>query len=214
MCLKPNNTDENVLPQDGNTDEFLRQELQLMEGEIQRLRVEGGSRLNFLFSITSALYGALLAVAGLGKLTTEQIVIGLVVASFMLFIVSLSTYEYAISRDILCDKNARGTGRIRRYFLSKHPEIESHVTWQANDEPTHWVRSNKSDIRRVALFFSSTLAGLTCGTLVFMILTTMAFAVATFMGTSVVIGLALTLWAKERLRSASLVAQSERRFPK
>jgi hypothetical protein len=214
MCLKSEIAEVGSEHPDGNPNEFLLQELQLMEGEIQRLRAEGVSRLNFLFSITSALFGALLAIAGLGKLSSQQIVVGFIVASFMLFIVSLSTYEFAVSRDILCDKNARGTGRIRRYFLTKHPEIEAHLSWQTNDEPTHWVQSNKSDIRRVAIFFSSTLAGLACGASVFRVLASLEFAVATFMGVSVLIGLALTLWAKQRLRTVYQRAQAECKFSK
>ena len=195
-----------------NPQEFLLQELQLMEAEIQRLRAEGIARLNFLFTITSALFGGVLVIVGLGRLTDEQIIVGVFIASFILFVISLSTFEYALSRDVLCDKNARGTGRIRKYFLLKYKEIENHVTWQTDDAPTHWITSNRSDIRRVALFFTSTLAGIAGGSFVFWIFPSLAIALVAFIFILIITGLILIVWAEQRFKNACEKANREQKF--
>jgi len=79
---------------------FLLKELDLMETEIQRLRAEGLARVQFLFSITSALLGSLLALAGLSSLSHDLVRRAAVATTFLLFVFSLVTYEYLIGRDV------------------------------------------------------------------------------------------------------------------
>ncbi len=183
-----------------------------MESEIKRLRAEGPARLQFLFSITSALLGSLLVLAGLKALDIELARRAAILTSFLLFSFSLVTYQYLIGRDISCDRNARATARIRRYFLERSPNLQRHISWQITDAPTQWLRVDNSGVRRMTILISSGLAGLFGGLSFFELWRNVALSYAAgFLGGVLVVG-SLRQWASRRFTTALTAAMAEQRF--
>jgi hypothetical protein len=198
---------------DKEREAFLLKELDLMEGEIKRLRAEGPLRLQFLFTTTSALLGSLLVLAGLKAIEPDWIRRAGIATSFLLFTFSLVTYDYLISRDISCDRNARATARIRQYFLSRSPGLSLHVSWQTIDRPTQWIRVDRSAIRRMAVFIASSVGGLSIGLTAFELARQYEIAYAVGIASGATVAFFMHLWASRRLKSAMAAALAEQRFP-
>lgn len=191
---------------------FLLKELDLMESEVKRLRAEGPARLQFLLSITSALLGSLLVLAGLKTLEPDLIRRAAIVTSFLLFAFSLVTYQYLIGRDISCDRNARATARIRRYFLDRSPKLERHISWQTSDAPTQWLRIDNSGVRRMTVLISSGVGGLFFGMSGFEFFCSIYAGYAVGAVAAAFIAVGLRKWAARRLRDAHAKAVNEQRF--
>ena len=191
---------------------FLLKELDLMESEIKRLRAEGPSRLQFLFTITSSLLGSLLVLAGLKTIDIEWIRMAAIVISFLLFTFSLVTFQYLIGRDISCDRNARATARIRRYFLNRSPILERHISWQTSDTPTQWLRVDNSGIRRMNTLIASGVGGLCAGLLVFEAMASIWLAYTGGVTVTIATAIIMRLWVRRRLKDALDKATNEQRF--
>lgn len=199
-------------PSDSLERDFLLKELELMEAETKRLRAEGPARLQFLFTITSAVLGSLLVLAGLEGLTEQQILAAAIVASFMLLMFSLLTYEYLIGRDISSDRTVRATSRVRRYFLERAPELKQYISWQTEDGPTQWVEQDRSRIRGMVLLITAGLVGLLGGLVFFELSRLDSGAYLSGTGLGAVTAIAMKIWSKLRLSSARNTALSEQRF--
>lgn len=204
--------ERNDTSRDSEREAFLLKELDLMETEIKRLRAEGPQRLQFLFTITSSLLGSLLVLAGLETIDSDWVCRAGIATSFLLFIFSLVTYDYLISRDISCDRNARATARIRQYFIGRSPDLERHVSWQTTDGPTLWIRVDGSSIRRMAIFIACGVAGLCLGLTAFELTYQYDLAYATGLVVSAAVAIAMRLWASRRLGQARANALAEQRF--
>ena len=191
---------------------FLLKELDLMETEIKRLRAEGPARLQFLFTMTSAMLASLLVLAGLKTIDIEWARRGAIAVSLLLFALALVTYQYLIGRDISCDRNARGTARIRRYFLSRSPSLKPHISWQTTDGPTQWLREDNSGIRNMTVLIAASVDGLAIGLLTFELFGNPWPAYVAGLVTAVVTVVAMRVWAKRRLAAAMLRATEEQRF--
>jgi hypothetical protein len=199
-------------PRDKECEAFLLKELDLMESEIKRLRAEGPARVQFLFTITCALLASLLVLAGLKSLELEWIRRAAIVTSFLFFAFSLVTYTYLIGREISCDRNARATARIRRYFLDRSPELELHISWQTSDAPTQWLREDKSGPRQMTILLSSGAGGLCIGLASFECFKNEWIAYGTGLAVAAIVVYALRSWARRRLREAHAKAVDEQRF--
>lgn len=193
---------------------FLLSELELIEKENQRLRTEGVARLNFLVAIVSGVLGGLFTLSSLGQFTIRQIIGALALASLLLFILSIGTYEYTIGRDISSDRNARATGRIRNYFIKRHPQIAKHVTWQTDDSPTNWVKKNKSNVRTTILFICTGLAAVSVGLSFYYCSEVLFWSLVSAIVTSGLVGITLMVWATVRLGKAKKRAVVEQRCSK
>lgn len=191
---------------------FLLKELDFMEAEIKRLRAEGPARLQFLFTMTSAMLASLLVLAGLKTIDIEWARRGGIAVSLLLFALALVTYHYLIGRDISCDRNARGTARIRRYFLDRSPSLEPHVSWQTTDGPTKWLREDNSGIRNATVLIAAGLDALAVGLLTFELAGDPWTSYVSGLVTAAVTVITMRLWAKRRLAAAVQRAEAERRF--
>lgn len=197
---------------DKERESFLLKELELMEGEIKRLRAEGPTRIQFLFTTASALLGSLLVLAGLKSIEPEWIRRAGIATSFLLFAFALVTYQYLIGRDISCDRNARATARIRRYFLDRSPMLEPHISWQTSDQPTQWIIVDNSGIRRMNVLIASGVGGLCVGIFVFEVLGHLWVSYASGIITAAALALLMRYWAHARLKTARAKATDEQRF--
>lgn len=194
--------------------EFMLTELQMMESELHRTHQAGPARLNFLLSLVSAVYGGIITLSALGKIPVDTVLIITLIASLILFIVSLSTYEFMIFRSVSLDRNARGTGRIRRYFIDHVPEIDQYITWQKDDQPTHWILASKSTIRNLVLVLSSCIAGLSSGLAVYMWWSSLLCSSLVGILVTILLSIALYFWTKIRLLKAIRQAKHDIRFVK
>ena len=137
--------------QDEGPEPFLLQELGIIENEIQRLRGEGTSRINFLLTLTTAIITAIVALSAVPTFPRRSIItLGLGASAFML-LVGLITLRYIAGREAATDMDVRANGRIRHYFVDRYPEIKQYMTWQTTDAPTAWVTQNRSFVRRVQI---------------------------------------------------------------
>lgn len=198
--------------QQGQVEAFLLKELEMMESEIKRLRGEGQTRLQFLVTITSAVLGSLVALSGVDGIAEAQLRGASIVATFMLYIFALATYEYTIGRDISTDRNARATSRIRRYFLECSPGIIDYLSWQTEDGPTQWVTKDRSRIRTLIMVIAAGLGGLCAGLIAFEIsdVTAVGYKMGIPIGFLTIV--ILKCWAVRKLRRAKDTAIKEQRF--
>lgn len=192
--------------------DFLLKELDLMESEIKRIRAEGPARLQFLFTATSAILASLLVLAGLKSVTDEIARTAAVVANLLLLGFSLNTFGYLIGRDIATDRQARGTGRIRRYFLERSPELKPYITWQSIDAPTQWVTKDKSGVRGIVILIASGSAAMLTGFLCFQFFRNVVISYSTGAVAVGVTAFSMKAWASRRLRVAKEIAASDQRF--
>ena len=192
--------------------DFLLKELDLMESEIKRLRAEGPLRLQFLFTITSALLASILVLAGLKSISDDVARIAAIVASCLLMAFSLVTFDFLIARDIASDRQARGTGRIRRYFLERSPGLERYVTWQSIDAPTQWVTGDQSGVRWMVILIAGGSMGLFIGLLTFELFRTIPVSYGVGIVSVVALAFSMKRWARRRFRVAKEKAASDQRF--
>ena len=192
---------------------FLLKELDLVESEIKRLRAEGPLRIQFLFTTTSALLGSLLVLAGLKSVDPEWVRRAGIATSFLLFTFAQVTFQYLIGRDISCDRNARATARIRRYFLDRSPSLQLHVSWQTSDAPTQWIRVDNSGIRWMNLLIASGVGSLCAGLVIFEVTQNYWVSYACGVVSAIFIVGAMRYWARARLEGANKKALAEQRFP-
>jgi hypothetical protein len=192
--------------------DFLLAELGMMEEEIKRLRTEGLARLQFLFSITSALLAGLLALAGLTTLSEETVRQAAVAACLLLFAFSLATFEYLIGHDISSDRNARGTARIRRYFLDRSAALAQHVSWQVTDAPTQWVSADLSTNRRMVALIACAMIGLASGICYFQFIGGAPESYYSGLVVALATANRLKRWSTRRLAAAFERAKADQRF--
>jgi hypothetical protein len=197
---------------DKERESFLLKELDLVEGEIKRLRAEGLSRIQFLFTATSALVGSLLVLAGTKSIDPEWLRRAGIALSFLLVCFALVTYEYLIGRDISCDRNARATGRIRHYFLERSPGLAPYLTWGTSDAPTQWIAVDISGLRRFTALLTSAVGGIGSGLLAFELLQqNWPSVVAGGVSSASIFG-GMRFWGRRRLDKARRRAIAEQRF--
>lgn len=193
---------------------FLMAEIDIAEGELQRLRSEGATRVSQLLTTTTALLGASLVFSRIPGVTLQDLFITVGCISIVLSLYSLITFEYVISRDELSDKAARASGRCRRYFIARFPSTKAHVTWQYDDHPTHWVTHNRSELKRTVQYVGSALGALCVW----------SFAMAGQIGVAAATSAAVTsfillitgcVWfSRRRYKKAALHAREQVRFDK
>jgi len=192
---------------------FLMAEYAELNQEFIRLRSEGLNRLNFFIAITSSVLGGLVLLSQSGKAAGIFLQIVALGALFFLVLIGWDTFRFAISRDISTDQNIRCIGRIRRFFADDYSPIAKHLPWQADDEPTKWVKRNSSGIRRTSQSIISLLLSLI-----------IAVSVSFFTNQPIILGSSgiisfgiayalLRFYANRRLKKALLSAITERKFP-
>lgn len=82
--------------------------------------------------------------------------------AFLLWI-GAETFRFTVTPDVKTDVNMWALARIRQYFRSLDLALDKHISWRITDEPTRWVTSNSSGIRRTAQAILCLLSGMTVG---------------------------------------------------
>jgi hypothetical protein len=194
--------------------ELLMAEYDAMTQEFRRLRSEGLNRLNFFITLTSAVIGGLVLLNQAGPAPSRFIDFASIGSLTFLLLIGLDTFRFAISRDINTDLNLRAIGRIRRFFAHQSPSLEKHLTWQNHDEPTKWVTSNTSGIRRTTQSILSLLFALLVGLIANLVTTDSRVLIAVGVVVFVVTLLGFRGYASWRYQKATESALKSVRFPR
>lgn len=194
--------------------DFLIAEYQEISQEFRRTREGGLARLNFLITLTSSILAGLILLAELGSLPAATYQFVATGAILFLIVIAWGTFGFSIYRDIASDSDVRASARIRKHFANQEPAIKFHLTWQDHDEPTFYIKENRSDIRRTAQSILALLIGLLVGIL--LNLTTGNLAPAAVIGILFVVlaWFLLLTYARRQLKKAYESALRDVRFPR
>ncbi len=203
---------QNDEPKD-STITFLMAEYSELNEELKRQRDSRLRRLNFFVTITSSVLGGLIIVSGFGSITTVQFHFISLGALFFLLLIGWGTFRYSVERDIKTDEHIRAIARIRHYFVELDPIIKEHLTWQDNDEPTHYIWGRASTIRTTAHVIVSVLCALTVGLIMNLVIKNLPILLAIGLVIFVVAFFGLDNYIKRRFQAAQSDARRAVRFP-
>ncbi len=192
--------------------QFLLEEYKQLDNERVRLRDEGIARLNFFLTLTSAVLGGIVL---FGQSTPSfKIEYILLIALIFLSIIGWYTFSFTVDRDINTDRLLRAAGRIRRYFTNNSPNIKSHIMWQDHDEPSKYVTSNNSVVRKIMQATLSLLLGLTVGLLINLISRNIVILLSAGVVSFVIFWLNFEFYARRHFKKAVKDAEAQILQPK
>ena len=130
-----------------STEQFLLSEFNNTYTEWRRIREEGRNRMQFMFSIMTAVIGGMVVLIefkDIGGMETAALIFFIVFALMAVF--SWQTVNFMVARAITTDRNTRVLARIRRYFVDKDKSIVKYITWQTDDEPTRFLTNKPTGL--------------------------------------------------------------------
>jgi hypothetical protein len=194
--------------------EFLIAEYEQIFEEFRRVREEGINRLNFFITITSSILGGLLLISQISPGSTTFLQFVALGVLLFLLLIGWEVFRFAISRDVNTDFNLRAMARIRRFFVAQNPSIKKHLSWGDDDEPTAWITSNSSNIRRIVQAILSLLFSLTVGLVVDLLSNALVLSIVFGALAFSAAWLFLRAYSARKFNKASKIASQSVRFPK
>jgi hypothetical protein len=199
----------------GKLEDFLIAEYSQVFLELRRIRAEGITRLNFFVTLSTGVLGGVVFILQLSSLSLPARQLLAALAISLLLLLGWDVYRYLIFRDTSSDFNMRALGRIRRFFIDRHPSAARYFVWNTDDEPSLYVkRKDLSSIITTMSYFLGTLCGIDVGILLSMVVS----QVGVIFGAGVLVALLsiafLLRYARRRIREAYREASESVRFSK
>ena len=135
--------------QSPSSERLLIEEYQMLRERFHNMRTEGISRMNLLFTVTSAVLGGILLFDSKNSSFPSgffQLI--LLVMLLILAVIGYDIYLFMIARDRASDRVERGMARIRRYFVERDKELEKYLVYTTYDNPTTYLTRSNAGLRR------------------------------------------------------------------
>lgn len=160
--------------------EFLLKEFDNTYAEWRRTNDLGNTKLQFQFTVVSALFGLLGLLMQSNNIPQQQLAYYFIVVFTILTLINWQTFDYMVSRLTTTDFNIRALSRIRRFFIENDPELVKYVSFQTDDSPSKFIKLKKKGILWTSrLVFCFSIAGF-FASIVYLILHSMKYSNFTF----------------------------------
>jgi hypothetical protein len=157
-------TTKNTEPETSPSDHFLIEEYKMLRERYHSMRSEGINRVNFLFTITSAVLGGILLFDSKNSSFSPgffQLIF--IIMLSILAVVGYDIFLFMIARDRVSDRVERGMARIRHYFVLRDKSIEDFLVYTIYDNPTtNLTRPSVGLMRSVQVIEAFLIASIVC----------------------------------------------------
>ena len=201
--------------EESSSERLLIEEYQMLRERFHNLRSEAISRMNFFFTVTSAVLGGILLFNSQdNNFSSGFFQLVLLVLLLILAAIGYDIYLFMIARDRASDRVERGMARIRRYFVERDKELEKYLVYTTYDGPTAYLTRSNRGLRRTVQIIESFVIALGICVIANMLLLPFAYTLFIGIATFIITFMVLIMNARRLLKQELASSAKYMKFPK